>query len=770
MNTGSPTFSLVINTIDRAGPLQTLLRTLEHQSYPHFEVIVVVGPTRDDTLHMLSEYGKRVQVLRCPTANLGRSRNVGLMAARGDVVAFIDDDAVPCQRWLEQLARLFHNPKLDATGGIVYQIYPDQPMVQHRIGIMSSLSEQVDVRRSWFDCIVPPGRGSQWVGRMMGTNMAYRRQTLLEVGGFDEFFEWVFDDADIALRLAQAGKCIHPVKEAAVYHAPGSSRRRVAHHSHDVKWWVHTKAAAYMAVKAGRVAGEPWPEIRARCLGLVRAHWQWSRELWQDGDFTFRQFARMRAGEVIGGLVGTVWGLFLPRKLARRTQVGTPEAEPAPIRPFLNKQSSLQPAVDPIEGHRAEITLSEPALRICLLSNAYPPNSYEGVGRLTHLMARGLLECGHTVHVVTQGEEDQLCFRDSAYVHQIRCEPARYGRYELFPDLHHSLNYSHAVHEKIRQLALNDGIQIVDSPLWLYDGLVAALEGQIPVVVRLLTASRQIVSLNEDQNLEADLMGELERTLLVRATHLLPNTRSTLDTARQVYGLAPGGGNHTIVPYGIVPAPEDEVRPLDPAHLPETFTVLFVGRLEKRKGILDLFQAIPPVLARVPNARFIIAGSDNSENDRFLRRTGMSYTDYFTGSHPQLMDRVHFTGFVSEERLQALYRSCDLFVAPSIYESFGLIYLEAMNYAKPVIGCRSGGVPEVIDEGLTGLLVEPQNPTALAEAIVSLLQMPGRLREMGIAARERLLEEFTYVQMARRFARAYRKAIRSFQDSHLAVQ
>jgi glycosyltransferase involved in cell wall biosynthesis len=605
---------------------------------------------------------------------------------------------------------------------------------------------------------------------MMGTNMAYRRRALLAIGGFDEFFEWVFDDADVALRLAQAGKCIHPVQEAAVYHVPGSSRRRVAHSSNDVKWWIHTKAAAYMAVKAGRVAGEPWPKIRARCLGLVQAHWQWSRKLWQDGDFTFRQFARMRAGEVIGGLVGTGRGLFLPRRLARGSRANAPEAEPAPIRPFLNEQSPLQPVVDPINGRQVGVTLSEPALRICLLSNAYPPNSYEGVSRLTHLMARGLFECGHTVHVVTQGEEDQLCFRDGAYVHQIRCEPTRYGRHQWLPSLHHSLNYSHAVHDKVRQLTLNDGVQIVDSPLWLYDGLVTALEAKIPVAVRLVTALRQVVALNEDQNPEADLMGEMERTILMRAAHLLPNTRATLETARRVYGLDPGETDYTIVPYGIVPVPEDRVRPLDLAHLPETFTVLFVGRLEKRKGILDLFQAIPSVLAQVPNVRFIIAGSDNSINDRFLERTGMNYPNYFAANQPELGARVHFTGFVSEERLHELYRASDLFVAPSIYESFGLIYLEAMNYAKPVIGCRSGGVPEVIDDGLTGLLVDPQDPTALAEAIISLLQRPDRLREMGIAARKRLLEEFTHVQMARRFARAYRKVIGSFQDVHLVEQ
>jgi glycosyltransferase involved in cell wall biosynthesis len=71
-------------------------------------------------------------------------------------------------------------------------------------------------------------------------------------------------------------------------------------------------------------------------------------------------------------------------------------------------------------------------------------------------------------------------------------------------------------------------------------------------------------------------------------------------------------------------------------------------------------------------------------------------------------------------------------------------------------------VPEVIDDGLTGLLVEPYAPAALAEAITSLLQSPGPLREMGIAARERLLADFTYLQMARRFARAYRSAIQAY--------
>jgi glycosyltransferase involved in cell wall biosynthesis len=94
-------------------------------------------------------------------------------------------------------------------------------------------------------------------------------------------------------------------------------------------------------------------------------------------------------------------------------------------------------------------------------------------------------------------------------------------------------------------------------------------------------------------------------------------------------------------------------------------------------------------------------------------------------------------------------------VAPSLYESFGLIYLEAMNYGKAVVGCRAGGIPDVVDDGVTGILVEPEAPQALAEAILRLVRSPELLHTMGEAGRRRLLDRFTYLHMARSFAAAY---------------
>jgi hypothetical protein len=256
-------------------------------------------------------------------------------------------------------------------------------------------------------------------------------------------------------------------------------------------------------------------------------------------------------------------------------------------------------------------------------------------------------------------------------------------------------------------------------------------------------------------------MGEMERELLTHANHILPNTRATLKAVEKTYGIRIEEGKYTVVPYGVVPVSEEETRPFDVEAPPDTLTVLYVGRLERRKGILDLFEAIPEIVRRIPSARFIIVGQDNSEHDGFQGRMKMDYPTYFTHRFEEFLPYVEFTGMVSDETLQSLYQSCDLLVAPSLYESFGLIYLEAMNYAKPVIGCHTGGVPEVVEQGVTGLLVDPEAPSALTEAVVSMLSSPRRLREMGIAGRQQLMDKFTYIQMAKNFARVYRTVLQA---------
>jgi glycosyltransferase involved in cell wall biosynthesis len=763
MNTSNPTFSIIVNTVDRANPLRTLLRTLQHQTYPHFEVLVVVGPTQDETLEVLAEFGDRVRVLRCPEANLSQSRNIGLLAARGDIIAYTDDDAVLSRRWLEQLVQLFQDPHLDGTGGFVFQHDPRYPGILYCIGIASSFCEQYLVRRSMLDQIVPEGAGSQWFMRVNGNNMAFRRQALLTSGGFDEFYIWVAEETDLCFRMVNAGHLIHPVKELSIHHFPAASRNRDLRQMGKGRWWLETRSLTYYTIKNGRVAGDSDRAVLLRILHLVHGHCLKWLHMRSQGDLTNLQAVRLCLGEVRGALEGAAGALTAERKLIPAAQIERVlNQQPPAIQPFQSAEASFQSAVDPNVGRAPVISMPEEPLHLCLTSGFYPPNNYSGIGRHTNLMARGLFECGHVVHVVTQGEKEMTTFYDGAYVHAIPYRLDRYQRYRHFPNLHHMLNYSHAVHDKVKRLHLNEGIQLVDSPLWQVNGLVTAKSELLPVVLRLQTATRQVSDIQKDEDLDKQMVGEIEKSLIEQADYLVPNSKATLSAIITVYGLDSQPYRATIIPHGIEPVAEEQVSPFPLANPPETLTVLYVGRLERRKGIRALMEAIPTVLARMPNVRFLIAGEDNSVHDGFRTQTGQDYISYFSQRYQRYKDKVRFLGHVSEEDLNQLYRSCDLFVAPSLYESFGLIYLEAMNYAKPVIGCKAGGIPEVVEDGVTGLLVEPDASAPLAEAILKMLGSHTLLYEMGMAGRQHLLEKFTHIQMARSFVEVYRKVISEF--------
>jgi rhamnosyl/mannosyltransferase len=158
-------------------------------------------------------------------------------------------------------------------------------------------------------------------------------------------------------------------------------------------------------------------------------------------------------------------------------------------------------------------------------------------------------------------------------------------------------------------------------------------------------------------------------------------------------------------------------------------TLLFVGRLNYYKGVEYLIDAMPSV-----EADLLVAGTGDRRDALEIRaaRTGVS-------------DRVHFLGYVEEERLHACYDRADVFVLPSVEpsEAFGIVQLEAMAYRTPVVNTAlPTGVPWVSQHGETGLTVPPRDADALAEAITTLLEDPTRRRRYGSQARARIERRF----------------------------
>ena len=184
-------------------------------------------------------------------------------------------------------------------------------------------------------------------------------------------------------------------------------------------------------------------------------------------------------------------------------------------------------------------------------------------------------------------------------------------------------------------------------------------------------------------------------------------------------------------------------------------TVLYVGRLERRKGIDCLLQAIPKVISRASHCKFVIAGADTGDAPH-----GTSYQEYFASfAAPTAREATTFLGYVEAAALAQLYADCDVFVAPSLSESFGLIYLAAMAHARPVVAFHTGAVPEVVAHSETGILVELGSTAELADALVRLAENVEMRQGMGMRGYQRVLTRFTAERMVEETVACYRQVI-----------
>jgi glycosyltransferase involved in cell wall biosynthesis len=130
-------------------------------------------------------------------------------------------------------------------------------------------------------------------------------------------------------------------------------------------------------------------------------------------------------------------------------------------------------------------------------------------------------------------------------------------------------------------------------------------------------------------------------------------------------------------------------------------------------------------------------GEDRSRLEQLARESGVA-------------DRIRFLYGLTQEELFACYAHCDVFALPSRGEGFGLVFLEAMAHGKPVIGGAHGGTPDVIEDGVTGVLVPHGDAALLSSALESLLANPASASEMGARGRERVLTDFSFEQFQTR--------------------
>lgn len=207
----------------------------------------------------------------------------------------------------------------------------------------------------------------------------------------------------------------------------------------------------------------------------------------------------------------------------------------------------------------------------------------------------------------------------------------------------------------------------------------------------------------------------------------------------------------TVVPCGVdiehfTPEGPSWRRPVGPHRL------LSLGRMVERKGIATVVEA----LVDVPRTELVVAGGPPaSELDRDPEARRLDALAQRLG----VAERVHLVGQIAHDDAPALIRSADVVVATPWYEPFGIVPLEAMACGRPLVGSAVGGLLDSVVDGVTGVLVPPRDPAALAGAVRSLLADPFGRRRIGEAARERAVTRYDWARVAEATLRAYRRVV-----------
>jgi len=247
----------------------------------------------------------------------------------------------------------------------------------------------------------------------------------------------------------------------------------------------------------------------------------------------------------------------------------------------------------------------------------------------------------------------------------------------------------------------------------------------------------------------------IRRRALRHATLVLAPSRATADFLISLQGVAPD--RVRVLPWGLDPEFEKkmggETAAALPAEFPSGRVLLTVGRwlaTERYKGMDTLILTMPRLLMHWPDLHLVMvgAGDDRGWLENMARDSGVR-------SH------VHFFSGLTYGQLSACYAAAEIFALPSRGEGFGFVYLEAMARGKPVIGGAHGGAPEVIQDGVTGYVVQHGDTVQLATSIDALLSNPELARQMGARGRARVENEFRFNV----FSKAFKKILRELCES-----
>jgi glycosyltransferase involved in cell wall biosynthesis len=401
-------------------------------------------------------------------------------------------------------------------------------------------------------------------------------------------------------------------------------------------------------------------------------------------------------------------------------------------------------------------------MRIGFISLDYPSHSGGGgVGNQVRTIGQALVHQGHQVTVVALAQPGQPGFIEDGGVKVYRVEQSSLHWYlyklpwlgRLLALAVRELEYGWAAYRQIRTLHVQMPFDVIEGTetgaFW-----VALLLKSAPLIIRLHGEQYTFCKYTPDLPLTINIrLSRLLQRMTIRRARLLtsPSQAHACEIAAEL------GQDHPaieVIPNAVDlsvwdkhQTPQDEEPQTVSNQEGTNPVVLFVGRLERVKGVPILLAAARRVLEKMPNVRFRLIGAahptlSKADLEALLQRFSLN-------------GQVQFVGHIPHQELIAWYQQADLCVLPSYYETFGLAALEPMVLGVPVVATRVGGLVEVVEDGVTGLLASPGDEQALAAAMIKLLQDKKLRTTMGETGQRRIQARFNLEQIVEKTLAVY---------------
>lgn len=404
-------------------------------------------------------------------------------------------------------------------------------------------------------------------------------------------------------------------------------------------------------------------------------------------------------------------------------------------------------------------------MNILFVTQEFPPETGGGgIGTSTFNLARALAHQGHGVHVLASAVPDGGTSHsqvDGFTVHRIRRSKfevplLRRLWIKYFPWTKHQWEYMFSVQQEIDSIIRGNNIAIIESPEIWAEAFLYSFRRRVPIVIKLHTPLFIVRELDQLRyTLDRRFVEVVDEAWTRKADRVISASRDLAQLVARKYHLDAAG--ITVVPEAVN---AELFVPVD-TPLRGQPIVLFVGRLEPRKGIFDIADAMPNVLADCPGIRFVFLGGDMTTDGRSSKEMLLTRM----GRHG-VAEKAEFPGRVTSDQVAEYHRQSAVSIFPSTWENCAVACLEAMACGRPVIATNVGGFPEMIEQGKSGILVPPGRPDALAGAIKQLLASPEQARDLGRNARRRVEERFAADVVARQSLVVYEETIRTWKQAH----